>query len=114
MTDAGVITISAEIDCDLGWVPTFGQQPGVDHNGSPPVAAMAVHDDGTGSALYVAGGFIDAGGVLANGIARWDGSAWAPLSSGMNFAVNAMAVFDDGSGSGPALYAAGGLHERGR
>ena len=38
-------------------------------------------------------------------IAEWDGSSWSPLGSGLNGILNALEVFDDGSG--PALYAAG-------
>jgi hypothetical protein len=73
------------------------------------VRALAVFDDpsgaGAGPALYVGGGFQLAGGDAANFIARWDGSQWSPLSSGVNNYVYAITSFDDGSG--PALYAAG-------
>jgi hypothetical protein len=72
-------------------------------------SAMAVWNDGSGDALYVGGVFTAAGGVSANRIARWNGVGWSPLvgptANGMNNSVNALAVFDDGSG--PALYAAG-------
>src|SRR5262245_29744756 len=70
-----------------------------------------VYDDGLGGgpALYVGGGFTMAGGVAAEGIARWDGSDWSALGGGIgtipNHAVNALAEFDDGTG--PALYACG-------
>ena len=74
------------------------------------VSALAVFDDGSGPALYAGGTFTTAGGVAANNIARWDGSSWAPLGSGVDgpFSspkVDALTVFDDGSG--PALYVAG-------
>jgi hypothetical protein len=72
------------------------------------VAAMTVFDDGSGSALYVGGGFTTAGGVTVNKIAKLEGSRWLPLGSGIgpgNGTVWAMTVFDDGSGS--ALYAGG-------
>jgi hypothetical protein len=72
-------------------------------SGSP--VAMIVFDDGSGPALYVAGGFHTAGPVTVNNIARWDGSSWSALGSGTNGVVYALAVHDDGSG--PALYAAG-------
>jgi hypothetical protein len=45
--------------------------------------ALAVHDDGTGAALYVGGGFARAGGVPVNNIAKWDGSTWSALGSGI-------------------------------
>ncbi|MGP1309600.1 MAG: hypothetical protein ACTS27_05325 [Phycisphaerales bacterium] len=68
----------------------------------------AEFDDGSGPALYVAGPFRVAGGMDVNGVARWDGQSWSGLGSGLDNAgdqINALAVFDDGSG--PALYAAG-------
>ena len=76
------------------------------------VNALAVYDDGSGPALYAAGQFSSAGGVPANRIARWDGSAWSALGSGvLGVAVHALAVHDDGSG--PALYATGQFHTAG-
>lgn len=69
------------------------------------VLALTVFDDGGGPALYAGGGFTTAGGVRANRIARWDGSTWSALGSGMNGTVWALTVFDDGSG--PGLYAGG-------
>ena len=77
------------------------------------VYAMAVYDDdGAGPhlpALIVAGSFTTAGGVVANRIAKWDGSSWSPLGNGIGDVVEALAVFDeDGDGPGlPALFAGG-------
>ena len=45
-----------------------------------------------GHDLYAGGGFTTAGGVAANRIAKWNGSAWSALGSGMNGAVYALAV----------------------
>ena len=81
-------------------------------NGS--VRDMLIFDDGTGPALYVGGNFPNPMPPNSNvslwGIAKWTATAWAPLGGGMytgyeQESVNALAVFDDGSG--PALYAAG-------
>ncbi len=72
------------------------------------VAAMTVFDDGSGPALYAAGGFLTAGGASANKIAKLDGSQWLPLGAGIgpgNGTVWALTVFDDGTGT--ALYAGG-------
>ena len=73
------------------------------------VLALEVWDDGGGPALYAGGDFATAGGVTVNGIAKWNGTAWSPLSgpagTGTNGAVRALAVWDDGGG--PALYAGG-------
>lgn len=73
------------------------------------VAAMAVFDDGSGPALFVAGSFSSAGGVPARSIARWDGSHWSSLGTGSNNGVSGtittVAVFNDGRGE--ALFAGG-------
>ena len=65
---------------------------GVDDAG---VYALAV----SGTNLYAGGGFTTAGGVPANYIAKWDGSAWSALGSGSgrrNSYVYALAA--DGAG----------------
>lgn len=58
-----------------------------------------------GGDLYAGGLFGTAGGSPASCVARWDGAIWTPLGSGMNSGVNALAVFDNGTGD--ALYASG-------
>jgi hypothetical protein len=63
------------------------------------VNALAV--DGSGN-LYAGGDFTDAEGTSANYIAKWNGSAWSALGSGMNSYVYALAV--DGNGN---VYAGG-------
>lgn len=89
-----------------GWSALAGPS-GEGTNGD--VNALAVYDDGSGSALYAAGTFTTAGGVPASGIARWDGTAWAPLGGSYNWWVgrvaNALTVYDDGTG--PALFIGG-------
>jgi hypothetical protein len=80
---------------------------------SNEVNALAVLDDGSGSALYAAGMFQSAGGVPGTRrIARRDGSSWKALGSGIGATlagsgdrVNCLTIFDDGSG--PALFAGG-------
>jgi hypothetical protein len=61
------------------------------------VTALAV----SGTDLYVGGVFITAGDVAATNIAKWDGTNWSALGSGMNAAVTALAI------SGNTLYAGG-------
>lgn len=68
-------------------------------------ASLAVHDDGSGPALYVGGLFDNAGGLFSKNVARWDGSAWEAMFLGTNASLSAFAVHDDGTG--PALYAGG-------
>jgi hypothetical protein len=51
--------------------------------------------------VYAGGSFTTADGVAANYVAKWDGSSWSALGSGMNNGVYALAV------SGSELYAGG-------
>ena len=59
----------------------------------------------SGSDLYVGGIFTQAGGLPANNVARWNGSAWSSLGTGsgngVNFLVFALAI------SGSDLYVGG-------
>ena len=79
------------------------------------VFSLAVFDDGSGAgpALYVGGTFTAVGDppIVANRIARWDGKQWSRVRGGLHGtaapSVRAMTVFDDGSGSGPALFIGG-------
>ncbi len=65
-------------------------------------ATMAGFDDGSGPALYVAGGFSTVSGVTAPGIARWNGATWAPVGALVPGVLRTLVVFDDGTGA--ALY----------
>jgi len=42
--------------------------------------------------VYVGGNFISAGGTVANYIAKWDGSTWSALGSGLNNTCNTIAI----------------------
>jgi len=105
VADVDSIEMHDADECEPAWVQTFGGHPGLDHL----VYDLTVFDDGSGSgpAMYAGGAFKVAGGVEANYIAKWDGTSWSPLGTGMNGTVIALAVFDDGLGGGPALYAGG-------
>ena len=78
---------------DANWV-SMGGLPGTDGI----VSAAVV--DGYGN-LYIGGTFTVAGNTMAANIAKWDGSNWSALGSGMNTSVLALAV------SGTNLYAGG-------
>jgi hypothetical protein len=97
----------AASELPIGWVPTFGPRSGLNSE----VQALTVFDgnSGSGPALYAGGSFTTAGGQQVDHIAKWDGSTWSALGTGMTDSVRALTVFDDGSGSGPALYAGGFL-----
>jgi trimeric autotransporter adhesin len=73
--------------------------------------ALAVYDDGTGPALYAGGGFTEADDLYTNYIARWNGSAWSAVGTGVDSVVTSLAVHDDGSG--PALFIGGGFANAG-
>ena len=80
---------------DANWI-SMGGIPGADN----VVRAAAV--DGSGN-LYIGGDFTAVGDVIANRIAKWNGSSWSALGSGMNDTVMALVV------SGSDVYAGGGF-----
>ncbi|MBL9120312.1 MAG: hypothetical protein JNL80_10415 [Phycisphaerae bacterium] len=111
----GLFTLAAGTQVDriarwngTTWSPLTGPSgfglSGIPNGGG---ADMVVFDDGNGPALFVGGAFTTAGGVAAMNIAKWDGSTWSEVGGGLNAAVSSLAVYDDGLGGGPALYAAG-------
>ncbi|HEU0011040.1 MAG TPA: hypothetical protein VFT34_14575 [Verrucomicrobiae bacterium] len=79
----------------------LGSGLGRTDNFTPSVSALAV----SGNDLYAGGNFTTADGGPANYIAKWDGTFWYPLGSGMSGGstpyVYALAV------SGSSLYAGG-------
>jgi hypothetical protein len=74
---------------------------------SGEVLALAGVIDGTNRYLYASGQFtsIGGGGGSAKYIARWNGSTWSALGTGLESAGQALAVFD--RGSGPAIHVGG-------
>jgi hypothetical protein len=84
---------------------------GVDAGGGtyPLVASLAVHDDGSGRALFVGGAFTTAGGTFANHLAKWNGSIWSAVSTGLGTSgtVYSLGAFDDGFDADADLYAGG-------
>ncbi len=69
------------------------------------VNAIAV--DGSGN-VYVGGFFTTAAAVTVNYIAKWDGSSWSALGSGLDNYVNAIAVSGNDVYVGGAFTTAGG------
>jgi hypothetical protein len=71
------------------------------------VHALACDTNGN---LYAGGDFIAAGGVNANYIAKWDGSTWSALGTGVNNYVWSLAVDTNGNlYAGGSFTAAGGI-----
>jgi hypothetical protein len=113
-TAAGGVAAADIAEWDGSSWSALGSGMGGGSTWHPGIYTLAVFDDGTGPALYGGGLFTTAGGVAANAIAKWDGSTWSALGSGMfGFSpwVQALAVFDDGSG--PTLYAGGQFKKAG-
>ena len=65
----------------------------------------AVETDGSGN-LYIGGKFTIAGGVVATNVAKWNGSSWSALGSGMGYSNSLPEVFALAV-SGKDLYAGG-------
>jgi hypothetical protein len=93
-----ISAISSTVRAD--WVSLNPGVLGVNNS----VSGFAVDDSGN---LYVGGSFNVAGTLPANFIAKWDGTAWSALGSGMDGAVYALAV------SGTNLYAGGSFTNAG-
>jgi hypothetical protein len=87
---------------DADWVSL---NPGVPGTNDYVWAAVA---DGSGN-LYIGGRFTFVGTVSANNIAKWNGSAWSALGSGMNNWVVALAVIGSDLYAGGFFTAAGGV-----
>lgn len=112
---AGAFTIAGDAEA-LRIARWDGRQWNAVGSGLSNVAnVLAVFDDGLGGgpAMYAGGSFTVAGEATVNHVARWNGSLWSALQSGLDIdggcagsvEVRALATFDDGSG--PALYVGG-------
>ena len=73
----------ASVSDNARWDTTFGL-PALDNN----VAAIAT----ISGDVYVGGYFTSAGGIDARYVAKWDGSKWSALGTGLDGAVRAIAV----------------------
>ncbi len=70
----------------------------------PQVYALTV----SGSNVYAGGNFTTAGGLGANWIARWNGSSWSAVGSGMNGPVVALLAIGSDIYAGGTFTVAGG------
>jgi hypothetical protein len=82
----------------------------------PRVYTLEFFDDGGGARLYAGGEFVSSGGTTVNNVAKWTGTSWVPLGSGVTGAlsngttqVDTLRAADlDGPGGAPPLLLAGG------
>ncbi len=92
--------------------PAWNAMDGVAGPASPNVGALSAWDpDGAGPlapVLAIGGFFTSAGGVPANNVAIWDGTSYAPLGSGVDGEVDALAVLPDGRLVAAGLFATAG------
>src|SRR5260221_5984148 len=86
---------------DANWISL---NPSVMADG--PVFGSAV--DGSGN-LYICGSFSAVGDVVANGLAKWDGTNWSTLASGVNGYVSALVAVGNDVYAAGAFTTAGGL-----
>jgi hypothetical protein len=103
-----IVAISLNLDalgqgeCQPDWSDQFA--PAVRGR----VDAAVSWDQANGQSWLVIGGELDAVlNVEVRGVAAFDGDHWSPIGPGIDGAIHALAVFDDGSGVGPQLYAGG-------
>ena len=78
-----MLSSPAWADCTDGWQSGEGI-PGL----GAYAQALAVFDDGTGPALYAGGAFTVAGDAECSHVAKWNGTRWAPLGSGVSEGLN--------------------------
>lgn len=87
------------------WSNLASELPVAAPNGIPARMALAA----SGPDLYVGGDFTTIGGIAANHIAKWSGSSWSSLGTGMNWYVSALAISDTDLYAGGAFSNAGGI-----
>ncbi len=85
-----------------------GLNNGVTGAQSPEVFALAVYS----RELYVGGNFTQAGGINVNRIARWNGTSWNSVGTGISggsFSINSFTIYNDELYAGGSFLFAGGV-----
>src|SRR6266851_8886379 len=91
----GSATAATALFSDANWV-SLGPMPGAD------AVVNAILRDPNSGTLYIGGAFKVIGTAVAGGVAKWDGTNWSSLGSGVGGAIRALAL--DSAGN---LYAGG-------
>ena len=106
-TDGSCASASPVVNRIAKWDGTCwsGLGTGIEVSGFGQINALAVQTDGV---LYVGGTFVTAGGNAAANIAKWDGTSWSSLGSGMNNNVADLTVDSTG-----AVFAGGSFTQAG-
>ncbi len=90
---------------------------GIDVSSSVQLTELAVFDDGSGEALYAAGGIEGIDGQPADGLIRWDGTSWVEVGGGVRRGafgsgrMTDLVAADDGQGE--ALFISGDFGDAG-
>ena len=96
-------------NCIAKWNGTSWSALGSGMSGSetvtPIVRAIAV----SGTNVFAGGTFTTAGGVSVSNIAKWDGTSWSALGTGVDGTVNALAAIGSDVFVGGTFTTAGGL-----
>ncbi len=93
---AGGVTANAIARWDGNTWSALGSGMGGGNPYGPPSGPVVYALAASGADVYAGGEFTSTGGVTANYIAKWDGSTWSALGSGVNSDVWALAA--DGAG----------------
>jgi len=95
-TTAGGVTVNHMAQWEGGSWSALGSGL-TGSSSSAAVSAIVIN----GTNVYAAGSFTNAGGIYAAGIAKWTGTSWSALGSGLYYSVSS------GPGTGLALAASG-------
>lgn len=92
-------------------VPAWSNLPGIPGVASGYIADLQLWNDGTSTAMYATGNFTGLGGAADTArIAKWTGSGWTPLGTGLqNQFSNALASFNGQLYVGGYFDSAGGV-----
>ncbi len=109
----GIFTEASDlvVNCIARWNGTnwFALGAGLagSYTSGTATAARAMLASGTN--IYVGGNFTNAGGVAAKGMARWDGTNWSALGTGLDATARALAMIGTDLYVGGSFTNAGGV-----